>query len=107
MEVKAVHERIRSLIEPEEEVHEVRGKTKDCYVILRYARRGSVETEEVFVSSRGQSISLVLSRGSCTATYVKDGRIEGKVLSEEEAEKVIDEVVKMLGMQTQPQNKTE
>lgn len=98
MDVKAVHERLRGLMEaPEEERHEIRGKIKNFYVIQRYTRSNEGEVEEVFVSSPEVNISLVInSKGLYSVTYVKDGRIEGKSLSEEEAKKVIDDIIKLL-----------
>ena len=98
MDVKVIHEKIRGLIEaPEEEKHELRGRTRNFYIIQRYTRDSNNELEEVYISSPEINISLVVnSKGVSSVTYVKDGKIEGKNLSEEEVQKIIDEIIKLL-----------
>ena len=98
MNIKNIHEKIRELIYAvEEEKYELRGKTKNFHVIQRYTRRGEEELEEIFISSTEINISLMInSKGISSVTYVKNGKIEGKNLSEEEVQKIIDDVVKLL-----------
>ncbi|BFH73753.1 hypothetical protein SJAV_16970 [Sulfurisphaera javensis] len=98
MDVKVIHEKIRSLVDSvEEEKHELRGKTRDIYVIQRYTRDNNGELEEIYISSPQVNISLVInSKGLSSVTYVKDGKIEGKNLNNEEIEKIVEEIVKLL-----------
>jgi len=98
MDVKVIHEKLRGLMEvPEEERHEIRGRIKNFYIIQRYTRSNENEVEEVFISSPEINISLVInSKGFYSVTYVKDGKIEGKTLNEEEAKKIIEDIIKLL-----------
>lgn len=98
MNVKLIHEKIRELMEvPEEEKHELRGRIKNFYIIQRYTKNANNELEEVFISSPEINISLVInSKGISSVTYIKDGKIEGKNLSEEELQKLLDEIIKLL-----------
>lgn len=98
MDVKLIHEKIRSYFEVvDEEKHEMRGRIKNFNVIARYNRSGDAEIEEIFLSSPQLNISLVVnSKGVSSVTYVKDGKIEGKNLEGNELEKVIDEILQLL-----------
>lgn len=98
MDVKVIHERIRSLVDiVDEEKHELRGKTKNVFIIQRYTRESDNELEEIYISSPEVNISLVInSKGTSSVTYVKDGEIEGKNLNEEEIEKIVSEIEKIL-----------
>ncbi|BAK54364.1 MULTISPECIES: hypothetical protein [Sulfurisphaera] len=98
MDVKVIHEKIRSLVDVvDEEKHELRGRTKNVYVIQRYTRDNNSEIEEIYISSPQVNISLVINtRGISSVTYVKDGKIEGKNLNEEEIQKIIDDIIKIL-----------
>lgn len=98
MDVKLIHEKIRELVEvPEEEKHELRGRIKNFYIIQRYTRNSDNELEEIFISSQEINISLVLnSKGVSSVTYIKDGKIEGKILNEEEVQKLVNEIIKLL-----------
>ena len=98
MNIKNIHERIRERVDAvEDEMYELRGKTKNFHIIQRYTRKGEEETEEIFISSPEINISVVIrSKGVSSATFVRGGQIEGKNLSEEEVQKIIDEIVKML-----------
>ncbi|QIW23537.1 hypothetical protein EWF20_04785 [Sulfolobus sp. S-194] len=98
MDVKVIHEKIRSLVDiVDEEKHELRGRTKNVYIIQRYTRDNNNEIEEIYISSPQVNISLVINtRGISSVTYVKDGKIEGKNLNEEEIQKIIDDIIKIL-----------
>lgn len=98
MNVKVIHEKIRGLVESiDEEKHELRGMTRNIYIIQRYTRESDNEIEEIYLSSPNINISLVInSKGISSVTYIKDGKIEGKNLNEEEVQKIIDEIIKLL-----------
>ena len=98
MNIKNIHERIRERVDAvEDEMYELRGKTKNFHIIQRYTRKGEDELEEIFISSPEINISVVIrSKGVSSVTFVRGGQIEGKNLNEEEVQKIIDEIVKML-----------
>jgi len=98
MNIKQVHEKIRSHVDAiDEEKYELRGKTKNFQIIQRYTRRGEDEIEEINISSKDENISLLINqKGKSTVTFVKDGKIEGKILDEEGVQKIVDEIIKLL-----------